>query len=121
MRIASAMSARTGVAKSARGMPTSRSLMRFHAGGRSGGAASTRLLCALDMKAVLIGAGGHARVVLDAARAPGAFEIVAVLDANADRKGASLDGLEIVGDESEITALRGRGVNAALLGVGSVD
>jgi UDP-perosamine 4-acetyltransferase len=73
------------------------------------------------MKAVLIGAGGHARVVLDAARAAGAFEIVAVLDANADRKGASLDGLEIVGDESEITALRGRGVNAALLGVGSVD
>jgi len=73
------------------------------------------------MKAVLVGAGGHAKVVLDAARASGAFEIVAVIDARADLKGSSFEGLTVVGDESEIASLRRAGVQAVLLGVGSVD
>lgn len=73
------------------------------------------------MKVVLIGAGGHARVVLDAARASGAFEIIAVVDARGDLKGSKFEGLEVVGDESAIAPLRTQGVVAALLGVGSVD
>jgi UDP-perosamine 4-acetyltransferase len=73
------------------------------------------------MKAVLVGAGGHARVVLDAARASGAIEVIAVVDARADLKGAAFEGLEVVGDESAIGTLQQRGVTAALLGVGSVD
>lgn len=73
------------------------------------------------MKAVLVGAGGHARVVLDAARAAGGFEIIAVVDARTELKGTDFEGLQVVGDESEIASLRQRGVVAALLGVGSVD
>ena len=71
------------------------------------------------MKAVLVGAGGHARVVLDAARAGGS-EVIAVVDARAELVGSSFEGLEVVGDESKIVALRERGVDAVLLGVGSV-
>src|SRR5437773_85531 len=114
------MTMRNGNAITVSGMPSTRSSMRFHAGVRSRCAASTRLLCALDMKAVLVGAGGHARVVLDAARASG-IDVVAVVDARADLKGSKFEGLEIVGDESAIASLRGRGVDAVLLGVGSID
>src|SRR5260221_14713855 len=73
------------------------------------------------MKAVLIGAGGHARVVLDAVRAAGVVEVIAVVDARADLKGSSFEGIEVVGDESAIAALQRRGVEAVLFGVGSVD
>ena len=59
-------------------------------------------------------------MVLDAARASG-IDVVAVIDARADLKGTPFDGLEVVGDESSIASLRQRGVDAALLGVGSVD
>lgn len=65
-----------------------------------------------------MGAGGHARVVLDAARASG-VDVVAVVDARADLKGSKFEGLEVVGDESAIAAMRG--VDTALLGVGSID
>ena len=58
--------------------------------------------------------------MLDAARAAG-IEVVAVVDARADLKGSSFEGLDVVGDESAIASLRDRGVDAALLGVGSVD
>ena len=40
------------------------------------------------MKAVLIGAGGHARVVLDAARAGKRIDIVCVIDADPAKFGA---------------------------------
>jgi sugar O-acyltransferase (sialic acid O-acetyltransferase NeuD family) len=72
------------------------------------------------MKAVLVGAGGHARVVLDAARA-GGIDVIAVVDARADLKGTTFEGLEVMGDESAIAALRKRGADTVLLGVGSVD
>jgi UDP-perosamine 4-acetyltransferase len=73
------------------------------------------------MDAVLIGAGGHARVVLDAARAGNAFDVVAVLDAKPELAGTSFEGLPVVGDESMLGELRSRGVGVALLGIGSVD
>ncbi len=73
------------------------------------------------MKAVLIGAGGHARVVLDAARAGKLVDIVVVIDADRAKRGTRFEGLEIEGDESLLPALRARGVNAIVLGVGSTD
>ena len=73
------------------------------------------------MKAVLIGAGGHARVVLDAARAGKHIEVVAVVDADPAKRGTQFEGLDVVGDESVLPALRARGIDAIVLGVGSVD
>jgi sugar O-acyltransferase (sialic acid O-acetyltransferase NeuD family) len=73
------------------------------------------------MKAVLYGASGHARVVLDAARTTGAFDVVAVVDDRADLKGTRFEGLEVIGDRSAFSALKDRGARALLLGIGSVD
>jgi UDP-perosamine 4-acetyltransferase len=73
------------------------------------------------MKAVLVGAGGHARVVLDAARASGALEVIAVVDVRPELRGSSFEGVEVIGDESALSLARHRGARAILLGVGSVD
>jgi sugar O-acyltransferase (sialic acid O-acetyltransferase NeuD family) len=73
----------------------------------------------LEMRVVLIGGGGHARVVLDAARAQG-HEVVAVLDADPVRRGQTLDGVPIVGDEADLPRLRAVGAEGVVLGVGSV-
>ena len=72
------------------------------------------------MRVVLIGAGGHARVVLDAARAQG-LDVAAAVDADASKHGQRIDDVPIVGDERQLPALRSAGISAAILGVGSVD
>ena len=72
------------------------------------------------MDVVLVGAGGHARVVLDAARCQG-LDVVAALDERAELHGTEFDGVPIVGDESALDGLRARGIGAVILGVGSVD
>lgn len=72
-------------------------------------------------KAVLIGAGGHARVVLDAARSRGGLDVIAVIDAKTALAGTWFDGVEVIGDERTLSVARERGATAMLLGVGSVD
>lgn len=73
------------------------------------------------MKAVLVGAGGHGRVVLDAIRRQGGVEIVAVVDSDPAKHGTRFEGLDVIGDESQLVSLRHRGVEGVVLGVGSVD
>ena len=73
------------------------------------------------MKAVLIGAGGHARVVLDAARAAKRIDIVCVIDADPAKRGTRFEDLDVIGDESVLPGLRARAIDAIVLGVGSVD
>jgi len=72
------------------------------------------------MKAVLIGAGGHARVVLEAARAQG-LEVVAIIDDKPNLKGTMIDSVPIVGAEDELDRLHVHGVDSAILGVGSIE
>src|SRR5207244_3340105 len=72
------------------------------------------------MKAVLIGAGGHARVVLDAARAAKRIDIVCVIDADPAKRGTRFEDLDVIGDESVLPGLRARAIDAIVLGVGSV-
>lgn len=68
---------------------------------------------------VLYGAGGHARVVLDAARAQG-LEVVAAIDDREGLRGTTIDDVPIVGARDAIEAIRGQ-VDGMILGVGSVD
>lgn len=70
------------------------------------------------MRVVLYGAGGHARVVLDAARASH-FEVVAAVDERAELHGLDLDGVPIVGTD-RLREFRGK-ADGLVLGVGSVD
>jgi sugar O-acyltransferase (sialic acid O-acetyltransferase NeuD family) len=70
------------------------------------------------VKAVLLGAGGHARSVLWAARSAGQLEVVACTDPNPDLAGGEIDGVPVVGNDSALDGLRKDGVEAALIGLG---
>jgi len=66
---------------------------------------------------VLLGAGGHGRVVLAAARTMSDVEIVGFLDPIAT---GDVDGAPVLGKDDALSALAGRGVTHAVVTVGSV-
>ncbi len=68
------------------------------------------------LKAIGIGAGGHARVVLDILRLVGAVEVVGLLDPR--RIGEQVAGVPVIGDESKLADLRAQGVAHGFVGVG---
>ena len=67
---------------------------------------------------VIIGAGGHAASVADALLASGYWDVLGLI-APESEKDASVCGLIVIGDESELESLAADGVVAAI-GVGSV-
>lgn len=67
---------------------------------------------------LLIGGGGHARVVIDAIRAGGQYEIVGILDLPG-RSGSTVDGIPVIGDDRELEALRRRDIGQCCISVGS--
>jgi UDP-perosamine 4-acetyltransferase len=66
-------------------------------------------------KLVVIGAGGHARVLIELCQALGRFELLGVL---AQSGPPSLMGLPLLGDETQMETLRRQGVAAACVAVG---
>ena len=66
-----------------------------------------------------IGAGTHARSVLEAIRSAGRFEVVALADDDASRAGSELLGFPVVA-AAEVDRLRAEGVAHAFAGVGGV-
>jgi sugar O-acyltransferase (sialic acid O-acetyltransferase NeuD family) len=66
---------------------------------------------------IVIGGGGHARVVIDALRASGLGTPRAVVDAAADRRGQRVDGVEIVGGDAELPALKAQGITHFVMGI----
>lgn len=72
-----------------------------------------------DLPYVLIGAGGHAGVLIEALVAAGHRPPVAVLDADASRHGSRFFGVEIVGGDDLLGDFVRRGVARFVLGVGS--
>lgn len=71
------------------------------------------------MRAVLIGAGGHARAVVHAAR-DGDLDIVACTDPRPELHGTALDGVQVVGNDDALPGLFADGVRAAVMGLGAV-
>jgi len=70
-------------------------------------------------KLVIIGAGGHARVVADAVAVAGTFHIAGFLDGlNPQRKGEAFCGTFVLGAPEDLDALRRTGVDAAFVAVG---
>jgi UDP-N-acetylbacillosamine N-acetyltransferase len=68
---------------------------------------------------VVLGAGGHARVVADVLRLTGRYEIAGYLDeVNPDRWGSEFCGNKIIGGLDQLSALRSRGVRRAFVAVG---
>lgn len=70
------------------------------------------------MRLILLGAGGHGRVVLDAARTLTDVEVVGFLDA--DRNRAAVDGTPIIGTDEDLAGMARNGVTHAVVSVGSV-
>ena len=66
-------------------------------------------------KLVVIGAGGHARVLIELCRALGGFELLGVV---AQAGPSRLMGLPLLGDETHLETWRGQGVEAACVAVG---
>lgn len=68
---------------------------------------------------ILIGSGGHARVLVEAIGSTREHHIVGAIDLP-ERVGLDVDGVEVIGTDEDLPALRDRGVTAAVLAIGSV-
>lgn len=70
-------------------------------------------------KIVIVGGGGHAKVVIDAIRRSGEFDICGIIDNNL-KPGDSVLGIEVIGGNDMLAAVFKEGTRNAFLGVGSI-
>jgi UDP-perosamine 4-acetyltransferase len=71
-------------------------------------------------RVVGIGAGGHARVVLDILHLIGRFDIVGLTDRDPKRAGARMSGVTVLGGDELLAGLHEGGVTGAFLAIGGV-
>ena len=67
---------------------------------------------------VIVGAGGHGRVVLDILLAARQYQVMGFLDSNPALHGRRMDGVPVVGDLSGLPDLRAQGVTRAVVAIG---
>lgn len=67
---------------------------------------------------VIVGAGGHGRVVLDILLSGRQYRPVGFLDSNPAMHGRRMDGLPILGDLAALPDLRSQGVSRAIVAIG---
>ena len=70
------------------------------------------------MQIVIVGAGGHGKVVLDILRAAGKGDPVGFVDSSADRSGKTVGGLPIFGPANVLPKLWQRGIRSAIVAIG---
>jgi UDP-perosamine 4-acetyltransferase len=70
------------------------------------------------MNVVIIGAGGHGRVVLDVLRSMGKFHVVGFIDADAEKSGQEVMGVPILGPIHLLQKLRKQDVRGAIVAIG---
>jgi len=70
------------------------------------------------MGTIIVGAGGHGRVVLDIFRQAHNVNPVGFIDANPALHGKFIDGVEVIGGAADIAALTAAGVDSALVAIG---
>lgn len=67
---------------------------------------------------VIVGAGGHGRVVLDILLSSHTYRPVGFIDSNSALHGRRMDGLPILGDLAALTDLYEQGVRSAVIAIG---
>lgn len=68
---------------------------------------------------VLWGSSGHARVVADIVRATPEYDLVGMLDdLHPERRGEAVSGVSVLGDRSQLEALRREGVSHLIVAIG---
>ena len=70
------------------------------------------------MDVVLIGAGGHGRVVLDILRTAGIHRPVGFLDADPNLTGTKIDGLPVLGQLNQLPKLKSQKVKGVVISIG---
>jgi UDP-perosamine 4-acetyltransferase len=70
------------------------------------------------MDLVIIGAGGHGRVVLDIIREQGQRNPIGFVDANASLAGSTISGIPVIGPPNQLPKLRQRKVVNAIIAIG---
>jgi sugar O-acyltransferase (sialic acid O-acetyltransferase NeuD family) len=70
------------------------------------------------MDIVIIGAGGHGRVVLDILYASKHYHVRGFLDSNKNLHGQFVDGVSVLGDVAMLDGLRDAGVAGAIVAIG---
>jgi len=71
------------------------------------------------VRVVGLGAGGHARVVMEVLSSKSEMVIVGLLDANPELQGQWLGGAPVLGSDEQLPLLRSQGVTHFFVGVGS--
>lgn len=71
-----------------------------------------------DRKCVILGGGGHARVVIDCLRSAGLYEPVAIVDANTALWNSNVDDVPVAGGDDQLPLLRGKGITCFAVGLG---
>jgi sugar O-acyltransferase (sialic acid O-acetyltransferase NeuD family) len=72
-------------------------------------------------RCVILGGGGHARVLIDCLVATGVAELVGLLDAKASGTGERVFGLPVLGSDAVLPELRESGVTHFVVGLGGVE
>lgn len=67
-----------------------------------------------------LGAGGHARVIIEILRQVGEYDLAGLLDLNPDRIGELVMGVPILGNDDLLPRLSEMGINHAFIGLGTV-
>lgn len=70
------------------------------------------------MKVIIIGAGGHGRVVLDILLAAKEHEVIGFVDSNPKLLGRRVDGMSVLGSIDDLPALRDAGAAGAIVAIG---
>lgn len=73
------------------------------------------------MKQVVgLGAGGHAKVVIEILRAMGGYEFIGLLDPKQELWDTEVLGVPVLGDDALLPELRSQGIHYAFIGLGTV-
>jgi len=67
-----------------------------------------------------LGAGGHAKVVIEILRLVDGWDLVGVLDPDTDLHSGKCGGIPVLGGDEELNRLKENGVSHFFVGVGSV-
>ena len=72
------------------------------------------------MRVIGLGAGGHAKVVIEILQLIGGYELIGLLDPKEELRGTDVAGIPVLGNEGRLPELYTQGVCWAFIGLGTV-